>query len=124
MIRLADGGRGWLPIPSWPEYHVSDDGRISKKGGPTKGELSQGAMPAGYRYVLLRRPGSRKKHKVYVHLAMLEAFVGPPPEGPHHGHHENEIRDDNRLDNLRWEESANQYSPDYYAKEAEAYAEE
>ena len=124
MIRRvleAEGGGRWLPIPGWEDYWVSDDGRISKKGGPGQGELRQNAHGKGYRFVSLRRPGCRQKHTVYVHLAMLEAFVGPKPQGPHHGHHKNEVRDDNRLENLAWEPGVNQFLPSYYEAEAERY---
>jgi len=57
-------------------------------------------------------------------LARLLAFVGPAPSSESHAHHINEIRDDNRLDNLRWEKSVNQWAPSYYEREAEVYEQE
>lgn len=102
----------WRPLPGFPGYWVSSEGEISRKGGPRHGVLKKGTHPKGYRYVLIRLDGrrctDRKKTKVYVHRAMCEAFHGPPPPGPHHAHHRNKIRDDNRLENLEWKDCVNQ----------------
>lgn len=57
-------------------------------------------LRCGYRSVTLRRDG--KQRVEYVHALVLLTFVGPRPTPNHEGLHENDIRDDNRLSNLRW----------------------
>nr|WP_255481829.1 HNH endonuclease [Amycolatopsis sp. SID8362] len=37
-----------------------------------------------------------------VHRAVLAAFIGPCPSG-WHGCHRNQVKTDNRLENLRWD---------------------
>lgn len=53
----------------------------------------------GYRRVSLQNGASRRK--VLVHRLVLEAFVGPCPEGQECAHL-NGNRVDNRIENLRW----------------------
>jgi hypothetical protein len=49
--------------------------------------------------VILTRDGI--KHHAKVHRLVLEAFVGPCPEGKECAH-DNGVRTDNRLSNLAW----------------------
>ena len=59
--------------------------------------LRPGPRQSGHLSVLLgREEGSRS-----VHSLVLEAFVGPCPEG-HECCHDNDVPDDNRLGNLSW----------------------
>lgn len=51
----------------------------------------------GYLEVMLRRKGRMRR----VHQLVLEAFVGPCPDGQE-ARHENDVKDDNRLANLLW----------------------
>jgi len=53
----------------------------------------------GYKYVIINNDGI-KKHKMIHHLVM-EAFIGERPNG-YVTDHINRIRDDNRLENLRY----------------------
>lgn len=53
----------------------------------------------GHLGVTLRSGGAIKSR--YVHQLVLEAFVGPRPEGMV-ACHWNDISDDNRVENLRW----------------------
>jgi hypothetical protein len=52
-------------------------------------------------YMNVRLISSEKKVLFRVHRLVLVAFVGPCPEG-HEACHNNGIRHDNRLENLRW----------------------
>ena len=100
----------WRPIPGYGGwYEVSNLGNVRsyRKRGQGKGRkeiptaIRQGKPRNGYRQAgLYMHPyGSRP---FYVHRLVLEAFVGPCPEG-WEGSHENGIRSDNRLSNLLWE---------------------
>lgn len=48
---------------------------------------------------LIREGGGYEDRK--LHILVLEAFVGPRPDGMV-GRHKNDIKSDNRLDNLCW----------------------
>jgi hypothetical protein len=94
-------------------YWVSDDGRVrsgdrivdsSNQFGlfrkRIKGrELSQASGKRKYLYVDLSRDGVRRKHR--VHLLVLEAFVGPCPDGMEARHLDGNLRN-NHISNLAW----------------------
>lgn len=101
----------WLAIPGYEgRYEVSDLGRVRSvdrlhtcKSGEVrryKGKLLKltPAKDSGYVRVAL----GNGSDKPTVHTLVLRAFVGPPPEGME-GCHENDIKHDNRLVNLRWD---------------------
>jgi len=104
----------WRAVPGWEGYfEVSDDGRVRsldrKVSHPTSGtrrlkgrELKQAkaGTGGGYFYVTLTRAGERRNK--YVHTLVLEAFVGPQPEGMEacHGPAGRYV---NTPDNLRWD---------------------
>ena len=82
-------------------YRVSDQGnvwscltnKLLHKRPTHKGRLQ---------VTLLPESGKANKQTVYVHRLVLEAFVGPCPDGMECCHY-NDIPDDNRLENLRWD---------------------
>lgn len=102
----------WRDIPEWEGlYEVSNQGRVRSRdtlkidslGRPRKGRgkvLSADIKPNGYVYVNLK--DKPRKQRRYVHQLVLEAFVGPRPEGME-ACHDNGDRADNRLENLRWD---------------------
>lgn len=99
----AHAAEEWRPVPGLEgRYDVSSQGRVRswaawrKRPGPDPRILTQKVLPKrGYRFVDI---GSRRR---FVHRLVLEAFVGPCPPG-YQGAHLNGVRDDNRLENLRW----------------------
>jgi len=101
-------------VPGHPAYRVGDDGTIwsnwhrSGPGGGRRGSrvLPGGpwkllkAMTDGYgRKSVMLRPGNRQ---AFVHQLILEAFVGPCPEGMECCHNDGNPAN-NRLTNLRWD---------------------
>lgn len=86
----------WRKVGGWP-YEVSDLGNARRLD--TKNRLKGSVTHNGYRTVTLSRDGDSKSFR--VHRLVLSAFVGPPPEGCE-ADHINGVRDDNRLENLRW----------------------
>ena len=82
-------------VPGYSGYSVTTNGRMR---GP-RGELTPMPAHRGHLYILTRRPGVPKK--LYVHKAILLAFVGPCPDGMQ-ARHLNDIANDNRLENLLW----------------------
>lgn len=91
----------WLPVVGYEGlYQVSDDGSLNTKS--RRGEWIPRAICTdknGYRRVTLSLDG--KKYCRLVHHLVLEAFVGPRPEG-HECRHLNGNPGDNRLENLQW----------------------
>lgn len=88
-----------------PGYRVGDDGSVWScvEGGckPRLGEvwraLKPHSNPSGHLRVSLGKGDLR-----YVHVLVLEAFVGPCPEGMECCHWDGDPSN-NRLDNLRWD---------------------
>lgn len=94
----------WKKIGRWPEYSISNMGRIMKivdsrsmkAGIPTFGRLKKGCYPD-----ILLSNGKNKCEQVHIHVLVLETFVGLRPKD-HIARHLNDIKDDNRLSNLKW----------------------
>lgn len=100
----------WAPVPGYPGYEVSDLGavrsyRISGPGDRLRREprvMHPSAAHAGHLRVPLHRAGVKELR--FVHHLVLEAFVGPRPQGKECCHN-NGNPSDNRLENLRWDTS-------------------
>lgn len=122
----------WKDIPGWEGfYQVSDQGRIRSLDRMVQGKwglqrvrgqlMSTVIRNDGYITVHLRREGKRTNH--LVHRFVLEAFVGPCPEGME-ARHLNDVKTDARLENLEWgTRSENNFDRgrnkiDYYSKRA------
>ena len=101
----------WKAIPGYEGfYEVSDQGRVRSldrivsNGRRIKGQfLSPSRVRGGHLRVDLRKNG--KREYIFVHRLVLLAFVGPCPTGME-ACHWNDVPDDNRLENLRWDTSS------------------
>lgn len=88
----------WLPIPGWPLYEASDTGLIrNAKTGKIK---SQRPNTNGYQRVQLYHHDVN--YPRFVHLLVLEVFVGPRPHPGWEGSHKNGDRLNNAASNLAW----------------------
>lgn len=105
-------GEAWKPIPNWEGYYeVSNQGNVRSVdrviihptfNAPTriKGvRLKKFANDKGYLCFHASRNG--KYRRVWIHRAVLEAFVELKPAGAVCMHLNNDPAD-NRLENLRW----------------------
>lgn len=72
----------WLQCPSWPAYEVSNDGQV--RHAATGRVKVQRIDRTGYPAVTLTV--NRKPRPVRVHRMVMDAFVGPPPDGMHVNH--------------------------------------
>lgn len=105
----------WLPVPDLPFYEVSDRGRVRsldrivtcQRAGRApydvrrKGCILVGGVDwDGYRMVGLYHEGKWRRTARVSNL-VLEAFVGPRPDGYECCHWDG-VRDNDRLENLRW----------------------
>lgn len=79
----------WKPVVNLPGYLVSDQGRVAR--------LLSDTPSARTGYVRVNLGGKVR----LVHQLVLEAFRGPRPVG-HLSRHLNDIKTDNRLQNLVW----------------------
>lgn len=95
-------GEEWRDIPNYEGlYQVSNMGRIKslrdKYGNYREKILSQYECSNGYLYVLLYKEGKRKNCS--VHRLVGNAFLDNPSNLPCFNH-KNEIKTDNRVENL------------------------
>lgn len=92
----------WRTIPGLDGlYEVSNIGRVrSLPRERTNGRIRKIRLLSGYMVVYIGL-GLRGKKTLLVHRLVLEAFVGPCPEG-YEAAHNNGNSTDNRLENLRW----------------------
>lgn len=89
----------WKPWPSDPRYMVSSDGRVR---GVRVSELRAHFDKDGYAVVCIRRdPAVRNAGSVGIHRMMAETFLPNPYDLPL-ARHLNDVKTDNRVENLAW----------------------
>lgn len=103
----------WRVIPGWPDYQASSDGQIRRHTRPTRGVGTRKSLPylmaqqmdrRGYMRAAVR-DANGKKRPVQVHRLVALAFLGQPPEGMHEVAHNDGVRNNNSVSNLRWDTS-------------------
>jgi hypothetical protein len=114
----------WKAIPDFPGYEVSDQGRVRsfwRKGKRGQGNgrgansvlsstpqriLNPSIVKGDYRRITLCKDD--RKHNFFVHIQVLNAFIGPCPPGLEGCHNDGKPAN-NSLINLRWDtRSSNQ----------------
>lgn len=92
----------WRTIAGFPQYEVSDCGRVRslKKGVKI---LKPQQHSGGYQKVTFWRNG--EEHQIFVHKLVLIAFVGPRPASLQACHGDGD-KTNNQLFNLRWDTPA------------------
>lgn len=88
----------WLPITDFPDYFVSNQGRVKSMKSKSGSIILKPWLARGYPTVSLSKDGVL--HKFQVHTLVLTAFVGPS-EGRFCLHLDNS-RTNNCLDNITW----------------------
>ena len=86
-------GEQFVPIRCYENYYISNQGRCYNT--KTKNYVRY-KQPNGYIRVTLG------KDKYQMHYLVMSHFGPPKPEGDYEIDHINCIRDDNRIENLRW----------------------
>lgn len=104
--QMTDSDEKWVPIPGYPFYEASDQGRIRSidrtvDGRPYRGTvLSSRISNSGYVLVDVRDADGAKQTRT-AHTLVLWAFRGHRPRGME-ARHLNGEPTDNRLENLEW----------------------
>lgn len=111
MINLNSARATWAPVRGFEGTHeISNDGRVRRlacvfvnRRGHKKPSPARMLKPTqkGNGYFHLTLQVNKVQTTLHLHRMVLEAFVGPCPEGME-GLHRNGVKSDNRLDNLRW----------------------
>lgn len=90
----------WKTIPKYERYMVSDKGRVLSLCTKKPKILKVGRNKDGYSVIDLR-DGSNKKSTYYIHRLVTAAFIGECPKD-YYVNHINEIKNDNRVENLEY----------------------
>lgn len=86
----------WRIIPDYPDYAANSLGKIANI---KTGKLKKFSNHKGYVQCMVRKNG--KSYNKFVHRLVANAFLPQPKEGQIIDHI-NGIRNDNRIENLRW----------------------
>lgn len=89
----------WKQIDDFPDYFVSDKGRIKSIKNGIEKVLNGWVKDNGYRYVMLCKDGIQKSFQVHRLVAM--AFIDNPLNKPCVNHIDN-CRVNNNVKNLEW----------------------
>jgi len=89
----------WAICPNYPSYEVSSEGMVRRAS--TGHVLAFNIKKGGHPYHRVKLSESGKARLVLVHRLVLEAFVGPCPEGCQTLHSDDDPSN-NRLENLSW----------------------
>lgn len=99
-----------LPVPGFPDYEVSDCGRVfSLNYGRTKQRKELRATTNGVGYPIVRLHKNKKPHNKYVHRLVMEAHVGPCPPGMEVCHNDGNPANFN-ISNLRYDTRSGNFS--------------
>jgi hypothetical protein len=101
----------WRKINNFPDYEVSSLGRVKSLKRGTEKVMTLKNHYKGYKYIKFCQDGKQICKK--VHRLVAEAFI-PNLEEKREVDHINHIKDDNRVENLRWATaSENQVNKDF-----------
>lgn len=87
----------WKIIENYPNYEVSNDGQVRNRRTKRVRKLY---VYKGYKVLTVRISGTKKQAFLPVHRVMAETFIGPSKGRL--VRHLNDVKSDNRLENLAY----------------------
>lgn len=110
-------------VLGFPGYRVGSNGqfiscRVRRSGGGRRGSLSvlssewhpiKGHILQRFGYIIMTLMKNNKMNRLLAHRLVLEAFVGPCPEGMEACHNDGN-RTNNVVTNLRWDTRKNNHA--------------
>ena len=98
--------------PTFTGYAVSKDGAVINK--KTNKKLKPQTNEDGYLQICLYK--NKKRYFKLINRLVLETYNPIEDSHLYHAHHVDEVRDDNRLENLEWELKAEHLSKHHKGK--------
>lgn len=89
----------WMTLKDFPNYEISTAGQVKSYIHKKPVILSQYINKAGYATICLTYMG--KRYFRYVHRLVAQTFI-PNPENFSQINHINEVKCDNRINNIEW----------------------
>ena len=113
-VYLIGSDEEFREIPGFSDYRIGSNGTVisrkverSRKIGPWR-KMAVKHWPEN-KYCVTTLLSDLRKYKTFlIHHLVLEAFVGPRPEGTL-GRHLNDIPEDNKASNLAWGTTKDNY---------------
>ena len=106
------------PIEGYTGYFISDDGIVYcnlGKGNRNKNntvemyQIKPRLTRNNYARIYAREDSTNKRKDLYIHRIVAEHFI-PNPQNKKYVNHKNCIRTDNRVENLEWVTSKENYN--------------
>lgn len=106
------------PIEGYTGYFISDDGIVYcnlGKGNRNKNntvemyQIKPRLTRNNYARIYAREDSTNKRKDLYIHRVVAEHFI-PNPQNKKYVNHKNCIRTDNRVENLEWVTSKENYN--------------
>jgi len=88
----------WRVCVNFDKYTIDENGVVRNE---KREALRYSKNKAGYQNVGVR-DASGKSRNIYIARALASTFIGPPPTKEHTADHEDKIRANDTLNNIRW----------------------
>ena len=95
----------WRDIPGWPDYEVSSEGHVRRKTPGRRtypGKVLKPLLNKSTGYFAVCLSGQGRLQRIDIHRLVALTFLGPQPSPSHLVAHNDGVRTNNCVANLRW----------------------